>query len=116
MADVLLASEAGTARRFSIKVTTSFVKLPWGVRINVPTAYVLHDATTNLDRDSLKIFRTSSALLAAAPRVLSLLIECGGALGLGDEFSHTVGHVVDAAKELARGDVGQSCREALMLP
>jgi hypothetical protein len=63
-----------------------------------------------------EVFMFTSALFASAPRVLSLVVACDNALGLADEFKHTIGHVTDFVKAATRLDLGAACRESLLLP
>jgi hypothetical protein len=112
LADVLLAARTGK-RRFS--------RLPVGGGLPGPftswaTAYVIYDDQTKQSYNPLQLFRFTSPLFAAAPRLLQMIQECDGMVGLADEFNQTAGHVVDAIKEGTRGDLGDACREVLMLP
>lgn len=112
LADVLLAARTGQ-RRFSRVPIAGGLPAPF---TSWAPAYVIRDQQTQQNYDPLSLFRFTSPLFAAAPRLLQLIQECDGMVGLADEFNQTAGHVVDALKEATRGDLGNACREALMLP
>lgn len=114
LADIFLAAKAGGKRRFKP------VPVPAVAALAAPagwsTAYVIRDVQAQVDYQPLELFRFTSPVLAAAPRVLQFIQECDGMLGLADEYTHTLGHVKDFIKQGTKGDLGGACREALMLP
>lgn len=116
MADVLLAARPNYTRRFEARRITALRNVPANLFLFWPDAYNIHDTHGDRLYPAGSLFRFSSTLLTAAPRVAKLVLECGNAAGLGDELSSTIGHIVDSVREFAKGDLGDSCRNALMLP
>lgn len=100
----LLAHEEGT-RRFRFSGSGGTAKIVDYAKPANPQTYQLTD-----------VFMFNSHLFAAVPHALRVAQTCDKALGLADEFKQTVRHVTDLARAVKRGNVGDTCRQALLLP